>query len=63
MAAALRLLTARARSEAQLREKLLAKSWLDASLIDNCIARLKELGYINDRQFALNVMHWLTGAL
>jgi regulatory protein len=52
-AAALRLLSARARSETQLREKLLAKSWLEPSLIDDCVARLKELGYVNDRDFAL----------
>jgi regulatory protein len=51
---ALRMLTARARSENQLREKLLAKEWLDHSLLDECIARLKELGYINDRSFAHN---------
>ena len=51
-ASALRMLAARARSEAQLREKLLAKDWLDHRLIDDCIARLKELGYINDKSFA-----------
>jgi regulatory protein len=54
MNAALKLLAARARSEQQLREKLLTKSWLEPSLIDPCIARLKELGYVNDRSFALN---------
>lgn len=53
-AAALRLLSARARSEQQLRDKLLAKDWLDPTLIDDCIARLKELGYIDDRGFAMN---------
>jgi regulatory protein len=54
MNAALKLLAARARSEQQLREKLLTKSWLEPSLIDMCIARLIELGYVNDRSFALN---------
>ncbi len=54
MNAALKLLAARARSEQQLREKLLAKAWLEPRLIEVCIARLKELGYINDRSFALN---------
>lgn len=53
-AAALRLLSARSRSEQQLRDKLLAKHWLDASRIDECLARLKELGYVNDREFARN---------
>jgi regulatory protein len=54
MNAAVKLLAVRARSEQQLREKLLAKSWLEPGLIEVCIARLKELGYINDRSFALN---------
>ena len=54
MTTALRMLTARARSETQLREKLLAKEWLDHSLLDECIARLKELNYINDSSFAHN---------
>jgi regulatory protein len=54
MAAALRILAARARSENQLREKLLAKQWLDHSLIEDCLARLKELGYVNDKSFAYN---------
>jgi regulatory protein len=53
-ATALRMLVARARSETQLREKLLAKEWLDHRLIDDCIARLKELGYLNDKSFAYN---------
>ncbi|MEW6126100.1 MAG: regulatory protein RecX [Acidobacteriota bacterium] len=54
MNAALKLLAARARSEQQLREKLLEKSWLEPQMIEQAIARLKELGYINDRSFALN---------
>ena len=54
MNAAIKLLAARARSEQQLREKLLTKSWLEPSLIEVCLARLKELGYVNDRNFALN---------
>jgi regulatory protein len=54
MTAALRMLVARPRSEAQLREKLLAKEWLDHSLLDQCMARLKELNYVNDRSFARN---------
>jgi regulatory protein len=54
MTTALRMLAARARSENQLRERLLAKEWLDHSLLDECLARLKELGYVNDRSFAHN---------
>jgi regulatory protein len=49
---ALNILAARPRSEAQLRERLLAKEWADAKLVDECIARLKELGYVNDATFA-----------
>jgi regulatory protein len=49
---ALNILSARPRSEAQLRERLLAKEWADAELVDQCIARLKELGYVNDATFA-----------
>lgn len=52
MATALRMLTARARSEQQLRDKLLAKEWLDHRVLDECIARLQELGYVNDKSFA-----------
>ena len=46
------ILAARPRSEAQLRERLLAKPWADAELVDQCVARLKELGYVNDATFA-----------
>ena len=49
---ALNILAARPRSEAQLRERLLAKEWATAELVDQCVARLKELGYVNDATFA-----------
>jgi len=49
---ALNILAARPRSEAQLRERLLAKEWAAAERVDECIARLKELGYVNDATFA-----------
>lgn len=52
MAAALKILASRARSESQLRERLLAKPWADREAIEDCIARLKELGYVNDSRFA-----------
>lgn len=51
---ALKLLAAKGRSENQLRDKLAAKPWLDPAFIDDSIARLKEMGYVNDRAFALN---------
>ena len=52
MARALNILAARPRSESQLRERLLAKEWARPELVDECIARLKELGYVNDDLFA-----------
>ena len=51
---ALKLLAAKSRSEQQLRDKLASKAWIDAAFIDDAIARLKEMGYVNDRAFALN---------
>ncbi len=50
MAAALRLLAARPRSESQLRERLLERA--DAGLVDQCIERLKEMGYLDDLRYA-----------
>jgi regulatory protein len=52
MAAALRMLASRARSEQQLRERLLQKAWADPVLVEQCLARLKELGYVDDNTFA-----------
>jgi len=51
---ALKLLAAKGRSENQLRDKLTAMPWIDPAFIDDCIVRLKEMGYVNDRAFALN---------
>ena len=51
-AAALKILASRARSENQLRELLLAKPWADREAVEDCITRLKELGYVNDSRFA-----------
>jgi regulatory protein len=52
MKAALNILAARSCSEGQLREKLTAKGWVQADLLEECIARLKELGLVNDALFA-----------
>jgi regulatory protein len=46
------MLAARPQSEQQLREKLLGKAWSNPQLVDLCITRLKELGYVNDQTFA-----------
>jgi regulatory protein len=52
MKAALNILATRSCSEGQLRERLSAKGWAEARLIEDCIKRLKKLGYVNDERFA-----------
>lgn len=52
MKAALNILAARSCSEGQLRERLTAKGWSQTGLVEGCIKRLKELGYVNDDRFA-----------
>ncbi|MCI0336077.1 MAG: RecX family transcriptional regulator [Acidobacteria bacterium] len=51
---ALKLLSYKPRSVAELRERLLEKEWADETTVDQVIARLRELGYLNDEQFALS---------
>ena len=48
---ALRLLAGRAYSSGEVREKLRRRAQREAD-VDNALARLKELGYLNDRRFA-----------
>lgn len=50
---AVKLLAAKPRSVAELRERLLEKEWTDAEAADYAIAKLSEYGYLNDEQFAL----------
>ena len=52
MASALRILSTRSCSEGELRNRLIARRWPDAEAVENCIERLKELGYVNDDLFA-----------
>lgn len=52
MARALRLLALRPRSREELWQKLREKNPEDESLIGRVIARLEELGYLNDARFA-----------
>ena len=54
MTAALRMISSRSYSEGQLRERLLSKHSAEAELIEECIKRLKEMGYVNDDAFAHN---------
>lgn len=51
MAAALRLVSYRPRSEKELRDRL-AKRYKDASLVDGVVSRLKELRLVDDSAFA-----------
>jgi regulatory protein len=50
MARAVRLLAAKARSRAELRDRLLEKS--DEATVEHTLARLEQLGYLNDDRFA-----------
>lgn len=52
MERALRLLSFKPRTVAQMRERLLEKEWAEEQVVDRVIERLKELGYLNDEQFA-----------
>lgn len=45
-----------------MRERLLEKEWADAELVDECLARLKELGYIDDVAFAERYAQYRTTA-
>jgi regulatory protein len=51
---AVKLLAAKPRSVAELRERLLEKEWTDEAAADYAVARLTEYGYLDDEQFALS---------
>jgi regulatory protein len=57
MSAAVRLVSRRARSEKELRERLRQRG-VDPSLVDATVGRLKELGLLDDRAFAAS---WVQG--
>jgi regulatory protein len=61
MASALRILSARACSEGELRNRLNARQRPDAELVENCIVRLKELGYVDDDRFARSYASYRVG--
>ena len=52
---AVNLLSYKPRSLAEMRSRLLEKDWAEEAVVDQVIARLKELGYLNDEQFAANL--------
>ena len=49
---AFNLLSAKPRSIAELRERLLEKDWAGEEIVMRVLARLQELNYLNDEQFA-----------
>jgi regulatory protein len=52
---AVKLLAAKPRSIAELRERLLEKLWTDGTIVDGVIEKLKEYKYLDDEQFARDV--------
>ena len=52
---AVKLLAAKPRSVAELRERLLEKAWTDSEIVDRVLEKLKEHNYLNDDQFAKEV--------
>ena len=48
----MKLLSFKPRSIAELRERLLEKEWAEESIVEQVIARLIELRYLDDEQFA-----------
>src|SRR5262245_46461773 len=52
---ALNLLSYKPRSLAEMRSRLMEKDWAEEAIVDQVIARLEELGYLNDEQFAANL--------
>ena len=49
---AVKLLAAKPRSIAELRERLLEKQWTNEQIVDAALAKLQEYGYLNDERFA-----------
>ena len=50
-----RLLAAKPRSVAELRERLLEKLWTNAEIVDEVIEKLKDYKYLDDEQYAQNM--------
>jgi regulatory protein len=49
---AVKLLAAKPRSVAELRERLLEKQWTDAETVEAVLTKLGEYGYLNDERYA-----------
>lgn len=55
MSRAVRLLAAKPRAVAELRERLLEKLWTNEEIVERVIEKLKEYGYLDDEQYARDV--------
>lgn len=51
---AFNLLSAKPRSIAEMRQKLLEKDWTNAEIVEAVLEKLKEYNYLNDAQYAEN---------
>jgi len=51
---AVKLLAAKPRSIAELRERLLEKPWTNENVVEQVLDKLKSYGYLDDEQFALD---------
>ena len=51
---AIKLLAAKPRSVAELRERLLQRKGISEAVVETVIARLREYGYLNDERFAFS---------
>ena len=49
---AVKLLAAKPRAVAELRERLLEKAWTNSEIVDRVMEKLKEYGYLDDRKYA-----------
>jgi regulatory protein len=56
MQRAFRLLSYKPRSRAELRARLLEKEWAEEAVVDSVIARLEQLGYLDDEQLASSLI-------
>ena len=52
---AVRLLAAKPRSVAELRDRLMEKNWTNLEIVGAVIAKLEEYKYLDDRQYAENL--------
>ena len=52
---AIKLLAAKPRSVAELRERLLERLWTNEEIVDDVVEKLKEYKYLDDEQFARDV--------